>query len=152
MSSSLLDSVRSAFPETLIAKFSVLLGEPAANISKAMHGAIPMVLTDILHKSYFPEGTAKVSTLAKQAVTGDFFGQLHELNVGNGGLVAGSSLLSKGAEFSKALLSGHTDSVVNEISRYSNTSIASSAFIVGLVSFASLDARRRPAGIPFSMG
>jgi len=54
--------------------------------------------------------------------------------------VAGSSLLSKGAEFSKALLAGHTDSVVNEISRYSNTSISSAAFIVGLVSFASLDA------------
>ena len=140
MSSSLLDSVRSAFPETLIAKFPVLLGESEANINKAMQGAIPMVLTDILHKSYFPEGIAKVSTLAKQAVTGDFFGQLHELNVGNGGLVAGSALLGKGAEYSKALLVGHTDSVVNEISRYSNTSISSAAFIVGLVSFASLDA------------
>ncbi|HXO76998.1 MAG TPA: OmpA family protein, partial [Puia sp.] len=35
---------------------------------------------------------------------------------------------------------GHTDSVVNEISRYSNTSLSSAAFIVGLVSFASLDA------------
>lgn len=109
-------------------------------MNKAMQGSILMVLTDILHKSYYPEGTAKVSTLAKQAVTGDFFGQLHELNVGNGGLVAGSSLLSKGAEFSKALLAAHSDSVVNEISRYSNTSISSSAFIVGLVSFASLDA------------
>ena len=107
MSSSLLDSVRSAFPETLIAKFSVLLGESETNINKAMQGSIPMVLTDILHKSYFPEGTAKVSTLAKQAVTGDFFGQLHEMNVGNGGLVAGSSLLNKGAEFSRALLAGH---------------------------------------------
>ena len=140
MSSSLLDSVRSAFPETLIAKFSVLLGESEANISKAMHGSIPMVLTDILHKSYSPEGTTKIGSLARQAVTGDFFGQLHELNVGTGGLVAGSSLLNKGAEFSRALLAGHTDSVVNEISRYSNTSISSSAFIVGLVSFASLDA------------
>lgn len=140
MSSSLLDSVRSAFPETLIAKFSVLLGEPEANISKAIHGSIPMVLTDILHKSYFPEGTAKVGTLARQAVTGDFFGQLHELNIGNGGLVAGSTLLNRGAEFSKALLAGHTDSVVSEISRYSNTSVPSAAFIVGLVSFAALDA------------
>ena len=140
MSSSLLDSVRSAFPETLIAKFSVLLGESGANINKAMQGAMPMVLTDILHKSYSPEGISKVSTLARQAVTGDFFGQLHELNVGNGGLVAGSSLLGKGAEFLKALLAGHSDSVVNEISRYSNTSISSAAFIVGLVSFASLDA------------
>ena len=140
MSSALLDSVRSVFPETLIAKFSVLLGESEANINKAIQGAIPMVLTDIVHKSYFPEGIAKVSTLARQAVTGDFFGQLHELNVGNGGLVAGSSLLGKGAEFSKALLAGHSDSVVNEISRYSNTSISSAAFIVGMVSFASLDA------------
>ena len=140
MSSSLLGSVRSAFTETLIAKFPVLLGESEANINKAMQGAIPMVLTDILHKSYSPDGIAKVSTLAKQAVTGDFFGQIHELNVGNGGLVAGSALLSKGAEYSKALLAGHTDPVVNEISRYSNTSISSAAFIVGLVSFASLDA------------
>jgi len=140
MSNSLPDSVRSAFTETLVAKFSVLLGESEANINKALHGAIPMVLTDILHKSYFPEGIAKVSTMARQAVTGDFFGQLHELNVGNGGLVAGSSLLSRGAEFSKALLAGHTDSVVSEISRYSGTSISSSAFLVGLVSFASLDA------------
>ncbi|MES1249530.1 MAG: OmpA family protein [Chitinophaga rupis] len=140
MSSSLLDSVRSAFPETLVAKFSVLLGESELNINKALHGAMPLVLTDILHKSYFPEGIGKVGTLARQAVTGDFFGQLHELNVGNGGLVAGSSLLNKGAEYSKALLAGHTDSAVNEISRYSNTSIPSAAFIVGLVSFASLDA------------
>src|ERR1700748_1655584 len=104
MSSTLLDSVRSAFPETLIPKFSVLLGESEANISRALHGAIPMVLTDILYKSYFTEGIGKVNTLARQAVTGDFFGQLHELNVGNGTLVAGSSLLNKGAEFSKALL------------------------------------------------
>ena len=140
MSNELLDSVRSAFPETLIAKFSTLLGESEANTIKAIHGSIPMVLTDILHKAYFPEGTGKVNTLARQAVTSDFFGQLHELNVGNGTLIAGSSLLNRGTEFSKALLAGHFDSVVNEIGRYSNTNISSAAFIVGLVSFAALDA------------
>src|ERR1700683_2243705 len=140
MSNELLDSVRSAFPETLIAKFSTLLGESEVNTIKAIHGSIPMVLTDILHKAYFPEGIGKVNTLARQAVTSDFFGQLHEFNVGNGVLVAGSSLLNKGTDFSKALLAGRTDAVVNEISRYSNTSISSAAFIVGLVSLGALDA------------
>jgi len=140
MSNELLDSVRSAFPETLIAKFSTLLGESEVNTIKAIHGSIPIVLTDILHKAYFPEGIGKVNTLARQAVTSDFFGQLHELNVGNGVLVAGSSLLNKGTDFSKALLAGRTDAVVNEISRYSNTSISSAAFIVGLVCLGALDA------------
>jgi outer membrane protein OmpA-like peptidoglycan-associated protein len=140
MSNELLDSVRSAFPETLIAKFSTLLGESEVNTIKAIHGSIPMVLTDILHKAYFPEGIGKVNTLARQAVTSDFFGQLHEFNVGNGVLVAGSSLLNKGTDFSKALLAGRTDAVVNEISRYSNTGISSAAFIVGLVSLGALDA------------
>lgn len=140
MSNSLLDSVRSAFPETLIAKISTLLGESEVNTGKALHGAMPMVLTDIVHKAYHPEALSRVSGLAKQAVASDFHGQMHELNIGSGGLVAGSTLLNKGNEFSKALLAGHNDSVINEISRYSNTGFQSAAFIVGVVSFAALDA------------
>jgi len=140
MSSTLIDSVKTIFTEPLLSKFSVLLGEPETNIHKAVHAAIPMVATDILHNAYLQEGTARIGSLARQAATSDFFGHLHELTTGTGGLVAGSVLLNKGTEFAKSLLSARTDSVINEIGRYSGISSPSASFIVGIVSFASLDA------------
>ena len=140
MSSTLTDSVRSVFTEPVLSKFSVLLGEPVGNIQKAVHGAIPMILADIMHKSYYQESTVRVWELSRQAAASDFFGNVHELSTGSGGLVPGSLLLNKGAEFAKALLSTHTDPVIAEISRYAGISIPSASFITGIVSFAALDA------------
>ena len=140
MSSTLIDSVKSVFTDTLLSKIAVLLGETEGNVQKAIHGAIPMVLTDILHKSYFPEGTAKVDQLARQAASNDFFGHVHELNMNPGGLVAGSVLLNKGGDFARSLLGARTDSVISEISRYAGISVPSASFITGVASFASLDA------------
>jgi outer membrane protein OmpA-like peptidoglycan-associated protein len=140
MSSTLIDSVKSVFSETLIAKFSVLLGEPEVNIQKAIHGAIPMVLTDIIQKAWSQEHTVRVWNLGKQAAAGDFFGRLHELTIDSGGLVTGSVLLNQGTDFAKSLLSPRTEAVVNEISRYASISIPASSFITGVVSFAALDA------------
>ena len=140
MSSTLVDSVKSVFTDPVIAKFSVLLGETEANVHKAVHAAIPMVLTDILHKSYFPEPTGKVLDLSRQAASSDFFGGLHELTTGPGGLLPGSTLLNKGTNYSKSLFASRTDAVVSEISRHSGISIPSSTFITGIVAFASLDA------------
>ena len=51
MSSTLIDSVKTIFTEPLLSKFSVLLGEPEINIQKAVHGAIALVATDILHNA-----------------------------------------------------------------------------------------------------
>jgi hypothetical protein len=140
MSSTLIDSVRSVFTEPVLSKFSLLLGEPAGNIQKAVHGAIPMILTDIVHKSYYQESTVRVWELSRQAAASDFFGNVHELSTGSGGLVPGSLLLNKGTEFAKALLSTRTDLVIAEISRYAGISIPSASFITGIVSFAALDA------------
>lgn len=140
MSSTLVDSVKSVFTDTVIAKFSVLLGETKANVHKAVHAAVPMILTDILHKSYFPEPTGKVLDLSRQAASSDFFGGLHELSTGSGGLLPGSILLNKGTNYSKSLLASRTDAVVSEISRHAGISIPSSSFITGVVTFASLDA------------
>jgi outer membrane protein OmpA-like peptidoglycan-associated protein len=140
MSSTLIDSVKSVFTETLIAKFSVLLGEPEVNIQKAIHGAIPLVLTDIIQKAWSQEHTIRVWNLGKQAAAGDFFGRLHELTIDSGGLVTGSVLLNQGTDFAKSLLSPRTEAVVNEISRYASISIPASSFITGVVSFAALDA------------
>lgn len=140
MSSTLIDSVKTIFTEPLLSKFSVLLGEPEINIQKAVHGAIALVATDILHNAYLQEGTARIASLARQAANSDFFGNLHELATGTGGLVAGSVLLNKGTGFAKSLLSARTDSVINEISRYAGVSTPSASFIIGIVSFASLDA------------
>jgi OmpA-OmpF porin, OOP family len=143
MSSTLIDSVKSVFTETLTAKFSVLLGEPEVNIQKAIHGAIPMVLTDIIHKGWSQEHTIRVWNLSKQAAGGDFFGRLHELTIDSGGLVTGSILLNQGTDFAKSLLSPRTEAVINEISRYASISIPASSFITGVVSFAALDASGR---------
>jgi OmpA-OmpF porin, OOP family len=140
MSSTLIDSVKSVFTETLTAKFSVLLGEPEVNIQKAIHGAIPMVLTDIIHKAWSQEHTIRIWNLSKQAAGGDFFGRLHELTIDSGGLVTGSILLNQGTDFAKSLLSPRTEAVINEISRYASISIPASSFITGVVSFAALDA------------
>lgn len=140
MSSTLVDSVKSVFTDPVIAKFSVLLGETEANVNKAVHAAIPIVLTDILHKSYFPEPTGKVLDLSRQAASSDFFGGMHELSTGSGGLLPGSILLNKGTNYSKSLLASRTDAVVSEVSRYAGISIPSSSFITGVVTFAALDA------------
>jgi len=140
MSSTLIDSVKSVFTEPLLSKIATLLGEPEANVHKAVHGAIPMILTDIVNKAHFPEATTKIGGLARQAVASDFFGQLHELNTNSGGLVAGSSLLTKGGDFARNQLTAHTDSVIAEIGRYAGVGIPSASFITGLVSFAALDA------------
>ena len=140
MSSTLIDSVRSVFTEPVLSKFSLLLGEPVGNVQKAVHGAIPMILTDIVHKSYYQESTGRVWELSRQAAASDFFGNVHELSTGSGGLVPGSLLLNKGTEFAKALLSTRLDPVIAEISRYAGISVPSASFITGIVSFAALDA------------
>ncbi|MHA4809039.1 OmpA family protein [Flavitalea flava] len=140
MSSALIDSVKSVFTDILITKFSLLLGEPEGNVQKAIHGAIPMILNDVLYKAYFPEGATKVADLARQATGSDFFGQLHELSISTGGLMTGSLLLNKGTDFARALLTPRTDAVIQEIGRYSGISIPSASFITAIASFASLDA------------
>ena len=139
MSTTLIDSVRGVFTEPVIAKFSVLLGEPEGNIQKAVNGAIPMVLTDIVHKSHYVEGSGRIHSLATQAAASDFFGLMHEMTTGTGGLVPGSVLLNKGAEFARALLGNRFDPAVAEVARFANIGIPSAAFIVGIAAFAALD-------------
>jgi len=140
MSATLIDAIRSAFTPDIISKISVLLGETEANVKSAIHGAIPLVLIDILHKSHYPESTTKISELSRQATTGDFFGEMHELSISSGGLVPGSILYQKGTDYAKALLGARFDPVIAEVSRYSGVSMPSAGFITGLVSFATLDA------------
>ena len=140
MSSTLIDAVKSVFTGPVLSKFSILLGETEGNIEKAVHAAISMVLTDIVHKSYYQEGTNRIWELSRQAAASDFFGNLHELSTGAGGLVPGSILLNKGTDFAKALLATRTDAVTQEIGRYAGINIPSASFITGIVSFASLDA------------
>lgn len=140
MSATLIDAVRSAFTVDILNKVSALLGESEANIQRAVHGTIPLVLIDVLHKSHIPEQTAKVWELSRQAITGDFFGEMHELSISSGGLVPGSVLLNRGTDYAKSLLATRFDPVVNEVSRYAGISLPSAGFITGLVSFATLDA------------
>jgi len=139
MSATLIDNVRSAFTAEVTSKIAVLLGEPQPNIQKAIHGAIPLVLIDIIHKSHYPERVAPIDGLARSAATSDFFGEIHELNTASGSLMAGSLLLNKGTEFARGLLGTRLDPVVSEISRYATISIPSASFVVGIVSFAALD-------------
>jgi outer membrane protein OmpA-like peptidoglycan-associated protein len=139
MASTLIDSVKSVFTDVHISKFSVLLGEAEGNIQKAVHAAIPIELIDALHESSSPGGATKIWNLSKQAANSDFFGHLHELTVGSGGLVVGSILLNKGTDLARNLLTVRTDAVINEISRYAGVSVPSAAFIVGITSFAALD-------------
>ena len=140
MSATLIDAVRSAFTVDIQSKTSALLGEREDNIHRALHGAIPLVLIDILRKSHYPEQTSRVWELSRQATTGDFFGEMHELSVSTGGLVPGSVLLNRGTDFAKALLTSQFDPVVAEIARYAGISLPSAGFVTGVVSFAALDA------------
>jgi hypothetical protein len=139
MSGTLIESVHSAFSADVRTKIALLLGESGTSIQKAVQSAVPLILTDILHKSYFPEANALVWDLSRQAATGDLFGELHELTINAGGLVPGSVLLNKGMEYARLLLDNHLDPVVNEIGRHAGISIPSATFITGLVSFAALD-------------
>ena len=140
MSSTLIDSVKSVFSESLLSKIAVFLRETDTNIHKAIHAAIPTVLTDILHKAHFTEGVAKITNLARLAAASDFSEYFRELSAAMGGPGGGSSLSNKDADFARNLLAYHTDSVIGEISRYAEISIPSASFITGVVSFVSLDA------------
>jgi hypothetical protein len=139
MSGSLIESVHSAFSADVRTKIALLLGESGTNIQKAVQDSVPLILTDILHKSFFPEANALVWDLSRQAASGDLFGELHELTINAGGLVPGSVLLNKGMEYARSLLDNRLDPVVNEIGRHAGISIPSATFITGLVSFAALD-------------
>lgn len=140
MSATLIDAVRSAFTNDIQNKMSTLLGEKEDNIHRAFNGAIPLVLIDVLHKSYNPELTVKVWELSRQAAAGDFFGEMHQLTTGAGGLVPGSVLLNKGTDYARALLALRYDSVIAEIARFAGISLPSAGFITGVTSFATLDA------------
>ncbi|HWB90247.1 MAG TPA: hypothetical protein VG605_00280, partial [Puia sp.] len=140
MSATLIDTVRSAFTAETFSKAAVLLGESEDNLQRAVHAAIPLVLIDILRKTHYPESTTRVWELSRKATTGDFFGEMHELNVNPGGLVPGSHLYQKGMDYARALLNPRFDPVVAEVSRYAGISLPSAGFITGLVSFATLDA------------
>ena len=148
MSNTLISSINSVFTDEIISKFSRLLNEPKNNVEKTIQAAIPIVLTEILHQAGTSDGAAKIGNLAKQAAANDLFGQLHELAVSSGSLVSGSVLLRKGADFAGSLLAGKKEAVIKETSRYSGASIPSASFIVGIASFASLDAigRQMAAG------
>jgi hypothetical protein len=146
MSATIIDSVRSVFTADVISKISVLLGETGSAVQKGIDGAIPLVLTDILHKSDYAESVANVRELSRRAVTGDFFGEMHELSINPGGLVPGSVLLNRGVEYARELLRMRYDGVVNEVSRFAAISLPSASFITGIVSFAALDSIGRYLG------
>ncbi len=140
MSNTLIDSVKSVFTDVIITKFASLLGESENNTRKGLQAAISMVLTSVLTKGAFQADAAKVYELSKQAAGNDFFGHIHELSINQGGLTAGSALLSKGADYANALLGARTDNVIKEVGRHANVSVASASFITGVASFAALDA------------
>lgn len=146
MSATLIDSVRSVFTADVVSKISVLLGETGSAVQKGINGAIPLVLTDILHKSDYPDSVGNVRELSRRAVTGDFFGEMHELSISPGGLVPGSVLLNKGVEYARELLRMRYDGVVGEVSRFAVISLPSASFITGVVSFAALDSIGRYVG------
>ena len=146
MSATLIDSVRSAFTTDVVKKIAVLLGETESAVQKGINAAIPLVLTDILHKSDYPESLANVRELSRRAVTGDFFGEMHELSISPGGLVPGSVLLNRGVEYAKELLRMRYDGVVAEVSRFAAISLPSASFVTGVVSFAALDSIGRYLG------
>ncbi len=140
MSNTLISSINSVFTDEITSKFSRLLNEPKNNIQKSIQAAIPIVLTEILHQAGSSDGAAKIGNLAKQAAASDFFGQLHELTISLGSLVPGSVLLKKGADFAGSVLADKKETVIKETSRYSGATIPSASFIVGIATFASLDA------------
>ncbi|HTR28846.1 MAG TPA: hypothetical protein VMH27_06230 [Puia sp.] len=139
MSATLIDSVRSAFTADIVKKIAVLLGETDNGVQKGINGALPLILTDILHKSAYPDSMANIRELSQRAVTGDFFGEMHELTISPGGLLPGSVLLNRGIEYAKELLRMRYDGVVGEISRFAAIGLPSASFIAGVVSFAALD-------------
>src|SRR5258708_13161265 len=104
MSSTLIDSVKSAFTDNLLSKVSVLLGETEIDIHNAVHGAIPMVLTDIIHKAHFTEGVTKITNLARLAAASDFSEHFHTLSTNMGGPVAVTPSSKKGTNSASNLL------------------------------------------------
>src|SRR5580698_7041867 len=146
MSATLIDSIRSAFTAEVVKKIAVLLGESDNGVQKGINAALPLVLVDILHKSAYPESIANFRDLSQRAVTGDFFGEMHELTISPGGLLPGSVLLNRGIEYAKELLRLRYDGVVGEVSRFAPISLPSAAFITGVVTFAALDSIGRYLG------
>lgn len=139
MSSTLIDSNKAIFTEDLRRRLSTLLGEREPDIHKALDAASPAILTAILKRIESPDGPMAIYNLGQQAVGNDLHGHFHELTSGAGGLAVGNALSGKGSEYYKAILGDRTDAMVQEVGRYAGIKADSSAFVLGVAAFASLD-------------
>ena len=139
MSSTLIDSVKAIFTEDFNNKLAALLGETEADTKKAVHAAVPTVLTGLLQKVEAPDGPATVHNLARQAAGSDLHGHIHELNIGTGGLAVGHAMSTKGQDFLRSILGSRVQQTTDAVVRYGSVKASSASFVLGLASFASLD-------------
>ncbi|MEO6315569.1 MAG: OmpA family protein [Chitinophagaceae bacterium] len=132
MSFNLLDSVKGILGNDLISNAAALFGENATNTQKAMSGIVPSVLAGILNKA----GSGDVGGIYNLAKSAADSGLAANMN----GLLANTTLLSKGADMLKAVFGNKMSDVTNTIASFAGIKSTSAASLLSIAAPAALGA------------
>ena len=130
MSINLIDAVKGLFGNDLVGKAASMLGENEANVQQAVSGIVPSVFAGVLSKAGSGD-IGGILNLAKDATNGFSLSNL-------GGLLAGGSLLTKGADMLKGLFGEKTTNVTNAISGFAGIKSSSASTLLSIAAPAAL--------------
>src|SRR5579871_1748323 len=133
MTFNIVDTVKSIFTDEAVAKAANVLGEPEANISKAVSGIVPAILGGLAAKA--SSGThegASVLEMAKDTAGSSFLGNLGNSIGGNG------PLLKSGLEMAKNIFSDKLANLTGAIASYAGIKASSASSLLSMATPAAL--------------
>jgi outer membrane protein OmpA-like peptidoglycan-associated protein len=135
MSFNLLDSVKQFFTNEVISKAASALGESQSNVSQAVSGAIPTILSSLVAKATSGDhGATNILQLAKDASGSGVLGNLGNLF----GSADNNNIISAGFDTVKSLFGDKFNNVVHAISNYSGIKDSSASALLSGITPAAL--------------
>lgn len=132
MSFNLLDSIKGLISDDIIGKIAVSLGESSNGVEKAISGAIPTVLTGLLHHASAEGGSQNILNMASDA---------HKSGIVNNteGLI-GSLTTSPIGNMASSLFGDKLSGITRMISGFSGINETSAASVLGMIAPVALGA------------
>jgi outer membrane protein OmpA-like peptidoglycan-associated protein len=135
MSFNLLDSVKQLFTNEVISKAASALGENQSNISQAVSGVVPTILSSLVAKATSGDhGATNILQLAKDAAGSGMLGKLGSLF----GSADNNNIISAGFDTVKSLFGDKFNNVVHAISNYSGIKDSSAVALLSGITPATL--------------
>jgi hypothetical protein len=135
MSFNLLDSVKQFFTNEVISKAASALGESQSNVSQAVSGAIPTILSSLVAKATSGDhGATNILQLAKEAAGSGVLGNLSSLF----GSADNNNIITAGFDTVKSLFGDKFNNVVHAISNYSGIKDSSASALLSGIAPAAL--------------